>query len=209
MYAHSLNDLNTEVPNAKPDPEFNGEILAAIVPRAEAADSSEGSNVSGETKRVAGRITHPVKQNTWRIQNKDNPVINADWNKPAWQSVAPLTLEYYMGKEPAAHQPKTQARAAYDDQYIYIIWKVDDNYVLGKRTQHQQDVWRGSLCGILLHARRRSNSGYFNLETNCCGFKLLNAHFPDRDEYIFTEDDFATIHTASSLKPPLTRRPQS
>lgn len=178
--------------------------LAAIVPRAEAADASEGSNVSGETKRVRWAESPPVKQNTWRIQRmKDNPVIDADWNKPAWQSVAPLTLEYYMGKEPA-HQPKTQARAAYDDQYIYVIWKVDDNYVLGKRTQHQQDVWRDSCVEFFFTPDGdSSNSGYFNLETNCCGFKLLNAHFPDRDEYIFKDDDFATIRTASSLKSPI------
>ena len=110
----------------------------------EAADNGENSAAAGETKRVRWAVSPPVRQNVCRIQRmKDNPTIDANWNKASWNSVTPVTLEYYMGEEPA-HQPKAQARVAYDDHNLYIIWKVDDKYVLGKRTQHQQDVWRDS-----------------------------------------------------------------
>ena len=37
-----------------------------------------------------------------------------------------------MGEEPA-HQPRVQAKAAYDDRFLYLIWKVEDKFVLNCR----------------------------------------------------------------------------
>src|SRR5690242_9604321 len=90
-------------------------LAAAIFTPADAADKSEGAATPGETKRVRWAGAPPVRQNACRVQRmKDNPAIDADWNKVAWKGVTPLTLEYYMGEEPA-HQPKTQCKVAYDD----------------------------------------------------------------------------------------------
>src|SRR5262249_17021276 len=78
-------------------------LAAAMFLRAEAADNTDGPATPGETKRVRWASAPPVKQNTYRIQRmKDNPTINADWNKAAWRGVTPVALEYYMGEEPAA-----------------------------------------------------------------------------------------------------------
>src|SRR5690348_9871555 len=91
----------------------------AAKPRAKPADA----------KRVRWAATPPTKEKTYHARRmKDNPAIDADWNKPAWKDVAPLVLEYYMGEEPT-HQPRVQAKAAYDDDYLYVIWRVEDKYV--------------------------------------------------------------------------------
>src|SRR4051812_42787898 len=117
-------------------------MAAACSPRAEAAEKFEGPAAPAETKRVRWASAPPVKQNTSRVPRmKDNPTIDADWNKAAWTGVTPVTLEYYMGEEPA-HQPKVQAKVAYDDQFLFLIWKVEDKFVRAKRTKHQQDVYR-------------------------------------------------------------------
>src|SRR4051812_15619520 len=116
-------------------------LAAASFPQ-DADDNSKSPVTPGETKRVRWASAPPVKQNTHRVKRVQGTLtIDADWNKAAWKDAQPLTLEYYMGQEPA-HQPKVQAKVAYDDQALYVIWKVEDNYVLGKRTKHQQDVWR-------------------------------------------------------------------
>src|SRR5262245_4316751 len=124
----------------------------------------------GETKRVRWASAPAVRQNSYRVQRmKDNLTIDADWNKSVWKNVPPMTLEYYMGEEPA-HQPKVQARTAYDDHFLYVIWKVDDKYVLAKRTKHQQDVWRDSCVELFFTPGGDPDQrGYFNLETNCAG----------------------------------------
>jgi hypothetical protein len=110
--------------------------------RAGAVDQAEGPAAPGETKRVRWASTPPAARGTYRVRRiKDNPTIDADWDKAAWRGVPPVILEYYMGEEPA-HQPKVQAKAAYDDHFLYVIWKVGDRFVLARRTKHQQDVYR-------------------------------------------------------------------
>lgn len=177
--------------------------LATIVPRAAAADKGDAS-AAAEKKRVRWAALPPVRNNVCRIQRmKDNPTIDANWNKASWNNVTPITLEYYMGAKPA-HQPKVQARVAYDDHNVYIIWKVEDKYVLARRTQHQQDVWRDSCVEFFFTPNSDPDEqGYFNLETNCCGVKLFGIHFAGHEDDKFSADDFASIVTANSLKSPI------
>ncbi len=179
-------------------------LAAASFPRAEAADKVEDPATPGETKRVRWASAPPVKQNTCRVRRmKDNPTIDADWNKAAWKGVTPVTLEYYMGEEPE-HQPKVQAKAAYDDHALYVIWKVEDKYVLAKRTKHQQDVWRDSCVEFFFTpGGDPQDRGYYNLETNCAGVKLFGAHVPGGQDEEFTAEEVASVVTANSLKGPI------
>src|SRR5438105_978530 len=179
-------------------------LAAASFPPAEAADKPEGPATPGETKRVRWASAPPVRQNTCRVQRmKDNPTIDADWNKAPWEGVRPVTLEYYMGEEPA-HQPKVQCRAAYDDHSLYVIWKVEDQYVLARRTKHEQDVWRDSCVELFFTpGGDPKERGYFNLETNCTGVKLFGAHVAGSKDQGFTATDFASVVTANSLKGPI------
>jgi hypothetical protein len=179
--------------------------LAATFLRAQAADKSEGPATVGETKRVRWATAPPVKRNTYRVQRmKNTPVaIDADWNKAAWKGVTPLTLEYYMGEEPA-HQPKVQAKVAYDDHYLYLIWKVDDQYVLARRTKHQEEVYRDSCVEFFFTpGGDPEERGYFNLETSCTGVKLFGIHVAGSKDDKLPAEDFASIVTANSLKGPI------
>jgi hypothetical protein len=172
--------------------------LAASLPWTEAAGKAE---TPAETKRVRWASAPPAKQKTYRVKRmKDNPNIDADWTKAAWKGVTPLTLEYYMGEAPV-HQPKVQAKAAYDDDYLYLIWKVEDQYVLAKRARHQQDVWRDSCVEFFFTpGGDPKDRGYFNLETSCAGVKLFGAHVAGGKDGKFTAEDFASVVTANSLK---------
>src|SRR3954470_3814521 len=179
-------------------------LAAGCSPQARAADEAEGPAAPAETKRVRWASAPPVKQNTYRVRRmKDNRTIDADWNKAAWAGVTPVTLEYYMGEEPA-HQPKVQAKAAYDDHFLYLIWKVEDKFVLAKRTKHQQDVCRDSCVEFFFTPGGDPNEGgYFNLETSCAGVKLFGAHVVGSKDEKFTAEDFASVVTANSLKGPI------
>jgi hypothetical protein len=81
---------------------------------------------------------------------------------------------------------------------------VEDNYVLAKRTQHQQDVYRDSCVEFFFTpGGDPKERGYFNLETNCAGVKLFGAHIPGGKTEKFSDNDFASVVTASSLKGPI------
>src|SRR5207244_3822184 len=138
--------------------------------------------------------TPPEKHKTYRARPmKDNPTIDADWNKPAWKGVEPLTLEYHMGEAPR-HQPRVQARVAYDDRHIYIIWRAEDNYVLARRTKHQQSIWRDSCVEFFFTPGGASEkAGYFNIEANCIGKMLFAAHGPGGKDSRVSQQDLATL----------------
>lgn len=176
-------------------------LAAANVPQ---VDAAEDPVTPAETKRVGWASMPPVKQNTYRVQRmQGNSVIDADWNKAAWKDVKPLILEYYMGDEPV-HQPKVQAKVAYDDHHIYIIWKVEDKYVLAKRTKHQQDIWRDSCVEFFFTpGGDPKQRGFFNLETNCTGFKLFDRHFDGDKTEKLTVEDINRLVTGTSLKGPI------
>lgn len=175
--------------------------LAANLQQANAADKGETPAAPAETKRVRWAKAPPVKQNTYRVHRLKQPLtIDADWDKPAWKDIPSLTIEYYMGQAPE-HQPQAQAKVAYDEDALYLIWKVADQFVLAKRTRHQDDVWRDSCVEFFFTpGTEPAERGYFNLETNCTGVKLLGIHHPGSKDDQPTAADFASIVTASSLQ---------
>lgn len=179
-------------------------LTATSLSKVGAEEKAQDSAAASDSKRVRWASPAAGQKSIYRVgRMKDNPTIDADWNKAAWKDVTPVTLEYYMGKEPA-HQPKAQAKVAYDDRYIYLIWKIEDQYVLARRTQHKQDVWRDSCAEFFFTPGGDPlERGYFNLETNCAGVKLLEAHIPSKKRENFTAEDFASIVTANSLKGPI------
>jgi hypothetical protein len=76
--------------------------------------------------------------------------------------------------------------------------------VLARRTKHQQDVWRDSCVEFFFTpGGDPTERGYFNLETNCAGVKLLGAHVAGGKDEKLTAEDFASIVTASSLNGPI------
>ena len=99
-------------------------------------------------------------------------VIDADWEKPQWQQIEPVRLGFYMGDEPE-HIPGVEAKVAYDSDNIYVIFRVDDNYIKAVAENHQDPVCRDSCVEFFFTPNSDISTGYMNMETNCCGKILL------------------------------------
>jgi len=99
-------------------------------------------------------------------------VIDADWQKPQWQAQQPLEIRHFMGEKPA-HLPKTQAKVLYDDDSIYVIFRVEDRYVRAVAKEHFDPVWQDSCVEFFFTPSADIRQGYFNLEANCGGTMLL------------------------------------
>lgn len=97
------------------------------------------------------------------------PGLDGKWDSPVWRRAETLELThwYRSGK----HRPKVQARVLYDDQNIYVAFKVEDRYVRCTREDWQAGVCRDSCVEFFV--RPKPKKGYFNFELNCGGTMLL------------------------------------
>lgn len=101
------------------------------------------------------------------------PEINANWDKAPWQDIDALYLTAFMGEKPV-HFPQTQAKIAYDDSAIYVIFRVEDQYVKAVHAKNQDPVYKDSCVEFFFTPEEDSNEGYFNLEMNCGGTMLFH-----------------------------------
>lgn len=112
--------------------------------------------------------------NMVEIQKITQPVtIDANWDKEVWKNTSALTLDLYMGDKPQ-HQPKTQAKLRYDDEAIYVIFRVEDQYIRAVAQEIHGKVWEDSCVEFFFSPDKTVNAGYFNLEMNCGGTFLLH-----------------------------------
>ena len=110
----------------------------------------------------------------YRVGRLRGPItIDARWDKPAWRQVAALTLAHFMGDRPE-HLPVTQAKLQYDEQNLYVIFRVRDRYVRAVARRHQDSVCRDSCVEFFFVPGGAIKTGYFNLEMNCGGTMLLH-----------------------------------
>ena len=94
------------------------------------------------------------------------------------------------------HMPKVQARVMWDDDYLALMFRVEDRYVRAVAGH----PWNGSdsvctdSCVEFFVAPVAGSDGYLNCEANCGGTMLLGAHGGILGENPPVEpDDRATI----------------
>ena len=80
--------------------------------------------------------------------------IDGSWEKSPWDAIDPLAIARHMGEGPL-HRPRTQVKVAYDDQNLYVIFRVEDRYVRAtvgehcrSRKQAVMDALKGALPGV-------------------------------------------------------------
>ncbi len=128
-------------------------------------------------------------------------VINADWNKSIWKTTKSVKLENFMGDRPD-HFPAVEMKMRYDKDNIYVIFKVEDTYVRAIAKETNGKVWEDSCVEFFFTPGPSTESGYFNLETNCIGTFLMEYHNQiANDDGFVSKNDNQGIEIKSSLAP--------
>jgi hypothetical protein len=140
------------------------------------------------------------KQDVYQVSKfSQAPQIDAVWNKKPWADVNPLQLARFMGSRPE-HFPFVQAKLGYDDDAIYVIFKVDDQYVKAVHANHQDPVYKDSCVEFFFAPEADVDSGYFNLEMNCGGTMLFHHQRQRATDVIHISDqDVEQVTVAHSL----------
>lgn len=127
------------------------------------------------------------------------PSVDGKWDKPQWRGVEAIEIKNPMGGMPE-HFPRVLAKLLYDDQYIYVIFRVEDRYVRAVARQPQGEVWKDSCVEFFFTPGEDVSLGYFNLEVNCGGTTLF--HFqkvPRADERLIEASDLQQVEIAHSM----------
>ncbi len=98
------------------------------------------------------------------------PLLSADWDDPVWATAQTLQVANF---HPASsnHRPRTEARALYGQDGLYVSFRVQDRYVRSIHTAYQSRVSLDSCVEFFVQPK--PDSGYFNFEINCGGTLLL------------------------------------
>jgi len=142
----------------------------------------------------------------YTVARIDSPaIINSVWDKEPWDRIVPLRIEHHMGDDPD-HRPGVQAKIAYDDEAVYVIYRVEDQYIRCAITDYQGPVFRDSCVEFFFTPSENLDLGYFNLEMNCIGTALF--HFQrgqgeNRERSRLERDHFDQIEVAHSIDPEL------
>jgi len=141
-----------------------------------------------------------IEANRLVVPKLQDPVdINAQWDKEPWLGIAAAELTNYMGDYPE-HFPKVLFKVAYDDEALYIIWQVHDQYIVAVADQYQGAVYKDSCVEFFFTPDADVSLGYFNLEMNGGGTALFNFQpKPWTDQQQIAKSDFDKITIAHSL----------
>ena len=136
---------------------------------------------------------------SYKVQKVEAFAVHADWDKAPWNKLEALSLKYHMGEKPE-HFPAVQAKVAYDEAGIYVIFKVDDRYVRAVRTKHQESVYKDSCVEFFFSTAKHSEDVYFNLELNCGGTMLLHHQLePRKDRVVIEDEDLDKVVVVTSM----------
>lgn len=113
------------------------------------------------------------KDQTYEVSRLKKPMaIDGNWNKKQWKKVKPISTELFMGAVPH-FVPKTQAKMLYDDENVYVIFKVDDKFVKSTVKEMNGNVSGDSCVEFFFSPDEEQPLHYFNLEVNAGGVPLI------------------------------------
>lgn len=123
----------------------------------------------GGAEYQGNKAVMPDPSVTYRVGRSGTPPPpDAQWDKPFWRHTPALDIRHAMG-DPPQHRPVTQARLAYDDLALYLIFRVADRFVRVAHKHPQAPVCEDSCVEFFFTPGTRLADGYFNLEVNAGG----------------------------------------
>jgi hypothetical protein len=124
-----------------------------------------------------------MKDMEYKVRKIHAPIeVNGDWNKEEWQQAEILKLNHHMG-DIGKFKPTVEAKLLYDPTSIYVIFKVEDQYVRCLVTEPNGPVWTDSCVEFFFAPTLLTPEKYFNLEINCGGTPLMFYNLIPREKY--------------------------
>ena len=98
------------------------------------------------------------------------PNLKGQWDAAPWHSANVIALTNFLSQSKSRH-PRVEAKAVYQDDGIFVFFRVFDKYVRCVLTEYQSGVCTDSCVEFFVEPK--PGRGYFNFEINCGGTLLL------------------------------------
>ena len=96
--------------------------------------------------------------------------------------------------------PKTEIKMMYNEEYIYVIFRVEDKFVRAVNTDINSPVSKDSCVEFFFTPGKDISVGYYNLEVNCGGTPLFRFQKKRKvGEIKVSNEDIKRIKIAHSL----------
>jgi hypothetical protein len=140
------------------------------------------------------------KESVYNVSRLKQPIkIDGRWDKPQWQNVPAIEIINYMGSIPK-YRPEVKAKMMYDDENIYVIFQVKDQFVRCLTKEINGPVWEDSACEFFFSPDPAFPDHYFNLEMNCGGTPLMHYNMvPRKESKQLDIEDIKKLEIAHSL----------
>lgn len=140
------------------------------------------------------------KSSTYTVKRlKDTMKIDANWNNPQWRSVKSVHLTHFMGKVPS-FRPNVHVKMMYDEDNLYIIFKVKDQFVRSTIEKYNGPVSTEACVEFFFSPDINLPERYFNLEINAGGTPLMAYHiYGQKEHQQVSVEDLKKIEIAHSL----------
>ena len=108
------------------------------------------------------------------VRRAAGPVPLEDpWSSPVWHRADVVPVAHCVGGE-YEHRPLTRARLLYDDEALYVAFRVEDQFVRAVAETWHGRVCRDSCVELFFTPGDDTSVGYFNFEMNCGGVMLIH-----------------------------------
>ena len=131
------------------------------------------------------RITQPI-------------IIDGQWDKPAWEKIPALPISYHMGDQPG-FKPVVEAKMQYDQANLYVIFRVQDQFVRVLTQNINGPVWKDACVEFFFAPQTSQPAHYFNLEINAGGIPLMQYSTGEQKNVSLPTESIQTIEIAHSL----------
>jgi hypothetical protein len=136
----------------------------------------------------------------YQVSKLKSPIkIDGDWNKAQWKKIKPIDVALYMGAV-SPFKPQIQAKMAYDDNNVYVIFRVQDRFVKSNLTKINDQVSTNSCVEFFFAPDSEYPLRYFNLEINAGGTPLMYYITKPMSELtILKDEEISQIEIGHSL----------
>lgn len=100
------------------------------------------------------------------------PTLDADWDAAEWSTAQIAPINHFFARS-SHHRPKTEAKVLYDSDFLYVHFRVRDQFVRCIATEDHGKVFQDSCAEFFVQPSEDPVRGYFNFEMNCGGTMLL------------------------------------
>ncbi|HEY5370903.1 MAG TPA: carbohydrate-binding family 9-like protein [Hanamia sp.] len=141
------------------------------------------------------------KVSIYNVYKLSKPMkIDGIWDKPQWKNIKAIDINNYMGEIPK-YRPTAQAKMKYDNDNLYIIFRVRRDYYVSCLTQTLNGpVWEDAAVEFFFSPDSSLPQDYFNIEINCGGTPLMGYNSSSKRKSILLDtNDIRKIIIAHSL----------